>query len=556
MSIVRMRKAFRRKMKIGVGKTKIALSPMDIIFWAIVVIFVVGAYYTFGAPNTGGAGPGQQTAAKLSANVARVNGHVISRAEYMARYAPQASDIPQAQFVASDRYLKSSILDGMVQRLLMLDAAKEAGIKATKQDVQQKADEVVQQQVDQRFPTPKAMAKFLRSRQQTLKQYKQELRKKLMEEPKSLEETVVFERLEDHVKNAVKVSDKDLKEKYTKIMARHIMISAQQLEAEDKQKDEAENADGEDKAQTKKDEKPKDYKAIAKKRAEEVIAKLKKGGDFAKLAAEYSQDFGTKDQGGLLRSTPQPGPDGETPEPSDYIARGEVMWGEEFEKAAFALKKGAVSEVVETPYALHVIKVEDRKVEYPEDFKDNKKKYEDDLLEQKKTDTWRQFTENLKKQANTEIQDPELAAYRALEEDNKAQAVQFLNEAVKNDPSNIGAKYQLAQMLKEAGDKANATKYLSDLAVDKRAAGTPMIHMELAELLLEQKKESEAIEEYKSASEWAQTFDYQSMFVHQQAKAKFEELKKPELAAQEQEWLDEFMDFQQQQQAQQFGAPG
>lgn len=78
-------------------------------------------------------------------------------------------------------------------------------------------------------------------------------------------------------------------------------------------------------------------KKKAKKTAEDLLAKIKKGGDFDALMAEYSQDPGSKAQ-----------PDG-------YIfTYGEMV--KEFEDAAFALEENAVSDIVETNYGYHIIK--------------------------------------------------------------------------------------------------------------------------------------------------------------------------------------------------------
>jgi hypothetical protein len=78
-------------------------------------------------------------------------------------------------------------------------------------------------------------------------------------------------------------------------------------------------------------------KEEAKKRIDELIAKIKKGGDFAKLAAEYGEDA-TKTQGGDLGT----------------FGKGQMV--PQFENAAFALKPGEVSGIVETPFGFHVIK--------------------------------------------------------------------------------------------------------------------------------------------------------------------------------------------------------
>ncbi|GAA5345737.1 foldase protein PrsA [Planifilum fimeticola] len=82
--------------------------------------------------------------------------------------------------------------------------------------------------------------------------------------------------------------------------------------------------------------------AEAKKRAEEVKRKLDKGGDFGKLAKEYSDDPGSKEQGGVIEGL------------SDQFVP-------EFAKAARTLPLNKLSEPIKTDYGYHVMKVSERK---------------------------------------------------------------------------------------------------------------------------------------------------------------------------------------------------
>lgn len=78
-------------------------------------------------------------------------------------------------------------------------------------------------------------------------------------------------------------------------------------------------------------------------RAKAVLERLKKGEDFASVTREVSDDKATKEKGGDL----------------GFMARGRAE--ETFENAAFALQPGEISDVVETRYGLHVIKVDERR---------------------------------------------------------------------------------------------------------------------------------------------------------------------------------------------------
>jgi parvulin-like peptidyl-prolyl isomerase len=158
--------------------------------------------------------------------------------------------------------------------------------------------------------------------------------------------------LGDLQKNADQlVADADIEQYYRdhpsdfdEIRVRHILISTQPVpEGED----EAEAKDAKDK---KPPSKPKTLtKEEALKKTQALLERARKGEDFAKLASENSDDPGSKDKGGEY----------------DFFGRGKMV--PEFDKAAFALKPGEISEPVETQFGFHIIKLEERRTAAPPD---------------------------------------------------------------------------------------------------------------------------------------------------------------------------------------------
>ncbi|MNI10134.1 Foldase protein PrsA precursor [compost metagenome] len=80
-----------------------------------------------------------------------------------------------------------------------------------------------------------------------------------------------------------------------------------------------------------------------KEEADAILAELKNGADFAKIAQEKSLDTATKAAGGNL----------------DFIPQGTKE--EPFDTAAFALTAGSLSDVVQTSEGFHIIKATERK---------------------------------------------------------------------------------------------------------------------------------------------------------------------------------------------------
>ncbi len=87
-----------------------------------------------------------------------------------------------------------------------------------------------------------------------------------------------------------------------------------------------------------KDKTEAEKKAIRQK-MEMVLSRARNGEDFAELAKEYSEDPGSKDKGGLYEN----------------FSKGTMV--KQFEDAAFSVPIGELSDIVETQYGYHILKI-------------------------------------------------------------------------------------------------------------------------------------------------------------------------------------------------------
>ena len=132
-----------------------------------------------------------------------------------------------------------------------------------------------------------------------------------------------------------------------------------------------------------------EQKEAAKKKAEEIQAKAKAGEDFAKLASENSDDPGSKAKGGDL----------------GFFTTGSMVG--KFEQAAFALKPGEVSGVVETEFGYHIIKQEERKPAEQQSYESVKEQVKARCLQATQQERLNAFLEKSMKDAKVTFYGPE-----------------------------------------------------------------------------------------------------------------------------------------------------
>jgi peptidyl-prolyl cis-trans isomerase C len=126
-------------------------------------------------------------------------------------------------------------------------------------------------------------------------------------------------------------------------------------------------------------------KQKAREEAKQILQQLQKGADFATLAREQSQDSGTAASGGDLGFFPK----GQT-DPA-------------FEAAAFALKPGGLSDVVESAFGFHIIKVHERRGPRTEPFAEVSGQIKEFLAGQQHAARLGEFVDRVKAKSKIEI---------------------------------------------------------------------------------------------------------------------------------------------------------
>lgn len=300
------------------------------------------------------AAPPKPVPQQLPDVLARVNGEPVKKEDFerMVRTIEARAGQP----IPADRRdeILRGALDQLITYTLLSQESRNRGVKVEAAEIDAKMGQLKSQ-----FPTQDAFDKALKDRGMTADSLRKDAQIDLS----------VTKLMDAEVAALPGPSDADAKDFYDKnpdkfkeeeqVRASHILVRV--------------------------DEKA-DAAAKQKARAEidSVLKKVRAGGDFAKLAQEHSQD-GSAAQGGDL----------------NYFGRGQMV--EPFNKVAFEMKPGQVSDVVQTQFGYHIIKKTDHKAGRTVPFDEVQGKIKEYLAGQKKQQHADAFIEGLKKKSKIEV---------------------------------------------------------------------------------------------------------------------------------------------------------
>lgn len=260
--------------------------------------------------------PAMACAENIAGVAASVNGYHIMEVKLQkaveSRLSQQGTNVGAIRDPAKYRQLRHDVLDVLIGQVLLWQAAEKANLLATNEEI----DRLYNSYLDQ-YPNTDAFLLKMKQEGYNEESYRKELKQRL-----SAKNWV-----EQNVLKNLQVSDAEIHEFYTsnkqrfilseQVHAHHILIKLD-------------------------NDSNKNTKRNARKKLIKIKDELKAGGDFTVLAKKYSQGPSAA-QGGDL----------------GYFTRGKMV--KPFEDAAFKLAPGEVSDIVETQFGYHLIKVTEKK---------------------------------------------------------------------------------------------------------------------------------------------------------------------------------------------------
>lgn len=293
--------------------------------------------------------------AELPDVVARVNGEAISRGNL--EMAVGELEARAGQTVPADQRdrIVRGVLDQLVAYRLLLQESTARKIAVPDTDVDARIAEIRSQ-----FPSEQLFAQTLEQRKMTLDGLRADVREgmqidRMLSAEVAAKAAVTPEQVDDfYAKNPSEFQQGE------RVRASHILIGV------------PDNADAA-------------AKEKARARAADVLKEVKAGKDFAGLAKEHSQDPGSAPNGGDLGA----------------FERGQMVGP--FEQVAFALPAGQTSELVETPFGFHIIKVIDKQAARTIPLTEVRAQLEEYLQGQNRERQTQAFIDSLKAKGKVEI---------------------------------------------------------------------------------------------------------------------------------------------------------
>jgi len=291
--------------------------------------------------------------------VASVNGTIVSHEQFDRNMVPIRQRVAaMGEGAVTDEQMsqvKTKIIENLISTELLYQESQKSGIKVEEKEINETYDaQKAQFKTDAEFQEALKQSKY--SETDFRNQIKLGLAIQHFIDKKFTQNTTISD---EEVKKYYDNNPDEFKQP-AQVRASHIMIMVDS-----------------DADQSKKEE--------AKKEIEQVMKRLKAGEDFAALAKEVSQDSYSKEKGGDL----------------DYFSKG--MIEQSFEDAAFALKPGEISGIVETGSGYHIIKLTDKidaKTISYEESKDDIKKA---LISNKVSSDLNKYIVDLRSKASVEI---------------------------------------------------------------------------------------------------------------------------------------------------------
>ncbi len=225
----------------------------------------------------------------------------------------------RAQGMTSTGDMKCEVLEDLLTQKLMLNQAKVDSIEVTKNQVERELDNRLQMFIDQIGSQERLEAYYNKS----LLEIKDDFRELIMEQ-------LLTQQMQSIIASEITVTPSEVKNFYRNTPKDSLPMIPAQIEYSQLLRNPPFSEQS---------------KLAVRQRLLDLRKRIIEGGDFATLAILYSEDPGSAKKGGEL----------------GYLSKNDLV--PKFANAAFSLKQGAVSPIVETKFGFHIIQMIDRKGE-------------------------------------------------------------------------------------------------------------------------------------------------------------------------------------------------